>query len=74
MEKPLFINVYSGFYRIIVINSGNAGYYCVECCLEFRVVNHHWYGYVIDEEGDLHLEVSSELDSRSTSVTFQTMD
>jgi len=25
MEKPLFINVYSGFYRIIVINSGNAG-------------------------------------------------
>jgi hypothetical protein len=52
-----------------VISSNH--YYCMECCLEFKVVDHHWYGYVIDVEGDLHLEVSSELDSRSTSVTLQ---
>lgn len=32
-------------------------YYCMECCLEFKVVEDRWYGYMIDEEGDLHLEV-----------------
>jgi hypothetical protein len=29
-------------------------YYCIEGCLEFKVVDGRWYGYVIDEEGDLH--------------------
>ncbi|MGM0524020.1 MAG: hypothetical protein ACQER2_08260 [Bacillota bacterium] len=49
-------------------------YYCMECCLEFKVVDHHWYGYVIDEEGDLHLEVSSEMTVSPAGTIHQTID
>lgn len=38
---------------------GPSHYYCAECCFEFKVKGAEWFGYMIDEEGDVYLAVSS---------------
>lgn len=49
-------------------------YYCQECCLEFKVSNNQWFGYRIDEEGDLHLEVSSEANLETVGASQKKTD